>query len=122
LGLAGDPGDVTIEESGEGKKKRTRQYGLSHAEFLNYSDKMLRAKETADKAIEKLGLGGQAARNVWDSALRLPSTRTAASIEGEGSQSHVEGHQDAADEALDVAKGTSASVQVEGPKPAEPAE
>jgi hypothetical protein len=70
LAEAGEPGAVAITEKAEGNSKAIRQRGLTHTEWLAYSDRLLRAKETVDRALASLGLDKSEAKDVWDAVYR----------------------------------------------------
>jgi hypothetical protein len=64
LGNAGEPGNVAYREKVEGDSRSVVQTGLSHTEWLGYSDRLIKARESVAKAIQDLGL--DKAPDPWD--------------------------------------------------------
>jgi hypothetical protein len=74
---------ATAGEPGTGEKSDTpEQVPLTHEQWLAYSDRLLKAKETADKALQALGLDRDAKEDVWDVLYSATTTTTAANRSG----------------------------------------
>jgi hypothetical protein len=56
LANAGEPGNVAFREKAGGDSRAVVQTGLTHAEWLSYSDRLIKARESVARAIQDLGL------------------------------------------------------------------
>jgi hypothetical protein len=66
------------------------QGGLDHAQWLAYSDRLLRAEETADRALSRLGIDKRTSPDVWDSIYRTYASSTSDTTTTNGQQRQTE--------------------------------
>lgn len=104
LATAGEPGQVA---------------GLTHTEWLAYSDRLLRAKEVVDRALSALGLDRDD-RSIWDSIYATPPRLPVPSANGKpAAPDRVDAQQ--ADSAGDRSPATEQDGVAKTPATEEPA-
>jgi hypothetical protein len=103
IGESGEPGAIAVceetrEEDGKKVIRASRQVGLTHAEFLAYSDRLIAAKVRLDNTLAALGLNGDMAED----AIR----RLYAPLPVESESQAAEGEPDASQANRQLANGT----------------
>jgi len=72
LASAGEPGAVATSTKTEGNATAVTQKGLTHPEWLAYSDRILKYRESADRALAALGLDRRTTADIYDQLYATP--------------------------------------------------